>query len=172
VEELDDDEPHNDADDADEDPDDDDDPDAGSYCPICSESYCCVHVVVEFVDGHVHEAEGVLTLDVWNGITRELQERLIEAWLEGWDCVATSKGLSSLLALLPVESKDELLQAASGEKSPYDPGSFSLEVLELLEEKEELPEVDQIIRDALDSLRGLTSEDASFDKGPCTFESE
>ncbi|MBK8067095.1 MAG: hypothetical protein IPK27_05575 [Rhodanobacteraceae bacterium] len=144
----------------------------GEECPVCGAIDCANHVVVIFVDGYPHDDFGALTLEDWNEIARSLQIRLVDAWLEGRSQVDGPKSLAALLPTLNDIDRRRLLREVSGEETPDDPGNFAFEVSELLDANDQLPDVERVedvMREALDSLRGMSEQSSSVDNGPCTF---
>ena len=144
----------------------------GEECPVCGNSDCETHMVVIFVDGYPHDDFGALTHNDWNEIAQSLQVRLVEAWIEGRHQVTGPSKLLSLVPTLDDSERREIMREISGEETPNDPGSYVYEVCELLDARGDLPDVEgveDVMREALESLRGMVDQTNSFDKGPCTF---
>lgn len=166
--------------------DDDEDADPGEYegeeCPVCGAGDCAEHMVVIFVDGYPHDGFGALTRREWNEIAQSLQVRLVEAWLYRQKQVDGPKGLAELLPTLADSERREILREVTraedrdeedpDEKDLEDPSYYLDEVYAVLDARGELPDVERIegvMREALESLRGMAEQASSFDKGPCTF---
>lgn len=169
----------------------DDDSDPGEYegeeCPVCGAGDCAEHMVVNFVDGYPHDGFGALTLRDWNEIAQSLQARLVEAWLSRQKQVDGPKGLAELLPTLADSERREILREVTraedrdeedpDEEDPDEedlevPSYYLDEVYAVLDARGELPDVERIegvMREALESLRGMAEQASSFDKGPCTF---